>query len=177
LRRLKRRDVRALEQVIVRYSGYSFAVAQKILGPTGSHEDIEEIVSEVFVTLWQHSERLRPDSNLKAWLAVVSRTRAINRLRLLGRLGELKRLIELEQGTASSGAKPPSEADIDNAALEQALSVLRDEEREIIDSFYLQDKSIRQIAEQTNLSESAVKNRLYRSRSKLRNQLKELNQI
>ncbi len=56
-----------------------FAIARKILR---SREDAEDVVCEVYVYVWQNAVRFDSErGNLCAWLTVLTRSRAIDRIR------------------------------------------------------------------------------------------------
>lgn len=62
-----------------RYSPIVYSVALRVLGDTGAAEDV---MQEIFLQLWRHPQSF--DNNrgsLAAWLAVISRHRAIDFLR------------------------------------------------------------------------------------------------
>ena len=80
---LRAREPQGLEEAIGRYSPYVAGVLRKVLGQLGTQEDLEELSSDVFVALWQSAEGLREDSDLKLWLGVVARNRALKHLRVL----------------------------------------------------------------------------------------------
>ena len=62
-----------------RYSPLVYSVALRVLGDTGTAEDV---LQEVFVQLWRNPDVFdRTRGNLGAWLAVISRNRAIDALR------------------------------------------------------------------------------------------------
>ncbi len=84
LYRLKKKDPRALEWVMEKYTPYLSRVVWNILGQTMSASDAEEVVADVFVTLWQHPENIQ-QGKLKAWLAAVGRNTAMHKLRTLGK--------------------------------------------------------------------------------------------
>ena len=87
---LKRGDVFALEATIGKYAGYVMAVVQHTLGRSASEEDKEELVSDTFITLWEKASTLDDNSNLKSWLAVVSRNASLNKLRTIRPTEELQ---------------------------------------------------------------------------------------
>ena len=66
IRSLKRGQRGALDRAIACYSGYAAAVARSVLGNAATREDLEEIVSDVFVALWRTAERLDEDDLLTA---------------------------------------------------------------------------------------------------------------
>ena len=96
---LRAREPQGLEEAIGRYSPYVAGVLRKVLGQLGTQEDLEELSSDVFVALWQSAEGLREDSDLKLWLGVVARNRALKHLRALR--------LELPWRTPSSPARSP----------------------------------------------------------------------
>lgn len=77
LLRLRDKDQSALALAIRQYSKYVAAVVKKTLGPMGTPQDLEELTSDAFAALWENAEKLRDDSDLKYWLAVVARNASI----------------------------------------------------------------------------------------------------
>ena len=62
-----------------RYSGIVYSVALRVLGDTGAAEDV---MQEIFIQLWRDPKRFDGNrGSLGAWLAVVTRHRAIDVLR------------------------------------------------------------------------------------------------
>ena len=81
VRRLRQGSRLALEQAIGRYTPYVSAVVCNALSGRGRREDVEEIVSDVFLALWSHAGGLDSERGLRPWLAVTARNRAIDWLR------------------------------------------------------------------------------------------------
>jgi len=76
---LKAGDQGAIAELYDRYSSIVYAVALRVLGDTGAAEDV---LQEIFLQLWRNPEVF--DSrrgNMGAWLAVISRNRAIDVVR------------------------------------------------------------------------------------------------
>lgn len=72
-------DEHAMAQLYDRYSPVVYSVALRVLADTGAAEDV---LQEVFLQLWRNPAAF--DSNrgsLGAWLAVITRNRAIDALR------------------------------------------------------------------------------------------------
>ena len=78
---LQAQNPQGLEDAIHRYSPYVAGVIRRVLGQLGTREDLEELSSDVFVALLKSAGTLREDSNLKLWLGVVARNRALKHLR------------------------------------------------------------------------------------------------
>ena len=72
-------DQDAMSRLYDRYSGIVYSVALRVVGDTGTAEDI---LQEVFIKLWRNPETFDPSrGSLAGWLAVTSRNRAIDTLR------------------------------------------------------------------------------------------------
>jgi RNA polymerase sigma-70 factor (ECF subfamily) len=165
-------EMGALEAAIEEYSGYVAAVVRHTLSPTPRNEDVEELVSDVFLSLWQHAARLAPNSRLKPWLAVVARNSALNWARNRSRR-PLEASHDQAVGPAAASQPDPLDSLAKNGLIMEALGALDDENRRLVVSHYLEDRSISEIARMTSYSEPAVKSRLFRSRSTIRRHLKQ----
>ncbi|HEX4627655.1 MAG TPA: sigma factor, partial [Gemmatimonadales bacterium] len=75
--RLGRGDERALRDLHRRYASLVFTVAARTVDAAGA----EEVVQDVFMTLWRKPETFDPTRGaLKTWLCQVTRRRALNLL-------------------------------------------------------------------------------------------------
>ena len=80
IQQIKTGSQKALETVIDRYGSYVKAIAINIIKPPMTDADVEEVVSDVFLTLWNHPGD--PDrGSLKGYLAAITRNKARDRLR------------------------------------------------------------------------------------------------
>ena len=104
--RFKRGDEQAIMDLYDRYSQLVYSVAYHVLQDPGTSEDV---LQEVFLQLWRVPDAFEPSKgSLGAWLTVVSRRRAIDRLR--------KRKAEIDVEDVIVPIKPTQLAD---AALNQ----------------------------------------------------------
>lgn len=72
-------DQGAMAALYDRYSSVVYSVALRVLGETGAAEDV---LQDVFLQLWRNPSAFDASrGNLAAWLAVISRNRAIDALR------------------------------------------------------------------------------------------------
>lgn len=79
LDRVKARDQQAMAEVFDRYSGMAYSVALRVLNDPSQAEDV---IQEVFFRIWENPAAFASDrGSLPAWLAVVTRNRAIDALR------------------------------------------------------------------------------------------------
>ena len=68
--RLRRDDPAALEEVMDAYGAYAAKIIAAFLGRTLPPEDMEEVLSDVFVNLWNSRKRLRGE--VKPYLAAIA---------------------------------------------------------------------------------------------------------
>lgn len=166
---LRAQDSRGLETAINRYSPYVAGVIRKVLGKFGTQEDLEELASDVFVSLWRSAADLREDSDLKLWLGVVARNRALKYLR------SLRLNLPLEEEVLADGDEIPVrfwERQEETQLVLKAVMSLESTDRDIFLRHYFWKQGVRQIASELSMNESTVKSRLKRGREKLRTILK-----
>jgi len=164
LAKLRRQDQQGLEDAIHQYAGYVSAVVRKTLGPFGVEQDTEEIVSDVFVALWQKAGELRDDSSLKYWLAVVARNAALKRL------GRTRLEEPLEENLCFDWLDPAQEAE-QRMLVRKAIDSLGRKDREIMIRHYFWYETVERIAREMGMNPATVKTRLRRGREKLRKRL------
>ena len=167
---IRNHDSEAMDYVIGKYSRLLWSVVTPILRHQGTTEDMEECVADVFIYLWQHPEAYDPDrGKLKSWLAVIARSKALDRCRAIKRRQEWA----LEDTASFTGQ------DVFDALLEKQLhgelytqiQSLSEPGREILMRRYFYDQKPRQIAKALGLSVKQVENHLFRSKAKLRNRV------
>ena len=75
IQRLRIHSRAALEEAIRRYTSYVSVTVWRTLSAGGSapREDVEEVVSDVFLSLWEHAGELHADKDLRPWLGAVAR--------------------------------------------------------------------------------------------------------
>src|SRR5450756_2442177 len=77
----------ALASLYDRHANSIFATAYRL---TGDRSGAEDVVQEVFLTLWNRAERFDPAvGSLAAWLGTIARNRAVDRLRAASRRPQL----------------------------------------------------------------------------------------
>lgn len=166
LMRLREKDQAALEIAIQRYSRYVAAVVKKTMGPIGTEQDLEELVSDAFVALWVNAGKLRDNSDLKYWLAVVARNASLRRLKQLGRQIPLE-----NERSFSRSLEEQVESEENQHLVRQAVDNMDPVDREIFLRHYFWHQPVAQIAEEMSKNIAAVKSRLSRGREKLRSVL------
>ena len=165
LRRLRDGDTGALSEIIGFYSSYLYAVAANILGHALPQEDIEEVVSDSFVSLWTHRQDVAP-GKLKPWLAAVCRNRAKDVLRA-------RKLAEpLDDDLLELAAEGDMEQSVLRAELtelaREAVDSLGEPDGEIFRRHYFLYQKTGEIAEALGMNAATVRTKLARGRERLR---------
>lgn len=163
LMRLRNREQAALEAAIRRYSGYVAAVVKKTLGPDCTKQDIEELTSDAFVALWANAVKLRDDSDLKYWLAVVVRNASLRRRKKTISTVPLEENLVFDRSPSSQAEQKERIRQV-----RQAVEGMEPVDREIFMRHYFWHQPVQQIAQEMDKNQSAIKSRLARGREKLR---------
>lgn len=166
LRQLARGNAAALEQAIERYGAYVMAVVRNRGRGLLPAEDCEELVSDVFVILWQRAGTIAK-GQLKPWLGAVARNRAAEALRQYQPTLALDTDDIIEPDALWQQLYEKQRC----AVLHRALSQLSKEDREIFCRYYDLCQTTAQIAEALRLNPSTVRTRLMRGRQTLRREL------
>ena len=165
LRKLKRKDPAGPDALMERYIPYVSTVVWNILRTAMTAEDAEEVVSDVFLAVWDQADDLKAGC-VKAWLGSVARHKAKNKLRQLGKDLPLEEdVLELPDGdTPAQRVESREEAEL----VRQAVTSLPEPDREIFLRHYYYAQTVREISSCMNLNESTIKTKLRRGRMKLK---------
>ena len=153
-----------------RYSAYVSTIVWNILQGKLSKSDAEEVVSDVFYTLWTNADKVKP-RKLKGYLSVIARRRALNALR-----DRKQEELPLEDEIVSLPVSGPEDASIrreEYAALRQTVDELPEPDRTIFIRHYYFCQKTSEIAKATGIHVSTVKMKLKRGRERLQRDLTE----
>lgn len=155
----------ALNRVMDRFTPYLSTVVWNVMGPAASTQDVEEVVSDAYLSLWTHRDTLDPARGVKSWLAAAARNRAIDRMRTAP-----PPPLPLEDGETARGTSPEEELERKQfaAALLQAVEALPPPDNALVFRFYYEEERLKDIARDLGLSVPAAKSRLCRARQKLK---------
>lgn len=129
-------------------------------------EDAEEAVQEAMIRAWRNQESCRTPATPLPWLVQITRNEA---LRLAARR-QRRQASELPEQAPERIPDSDSGVDrmLETIATEQALRVLRPEERTLIRLRYVEDLTQGEVAARLGVPEGTVKVRLHRARARLR---------
>lgn len=167
IEKLKKDKSLGLSLVIDLYSGLMYKIAASVILPYGTKEDIEECLSDSFLSFYGEIDRIDVErASIKAYLAVITRRKAIDVYRKLKKLNDY--MIDSEADQPSEDFALALER---KSALVSAIKALGEPDNTIvIRKFYLGETAA-EIAAKLNMSEGAVQKRIERSRQKLKNEL------
>lgn len=159
----------ALAETIRTYTPYVSAVAFRAAGGLLSAEDLEEATADVFLSLWQHREALKPAMGLRAWLAAAARNRAVDLLR------RRKDILPLTTDLPDPAFTPEEEAvrKAEAQLLYDTIQAMDEPDKSLFLRYYYEDEPLQDIARDLDLNPSTAKTRLARGRARLRQILDE----
>jgi RNA polymerase sigma-70 factor (ECF subfamily) len=170
-------NILAYEELIQRYAGKAYSLAQRL---TRNPEDAEEVLQDVFVTVYRKLSKFEGKSTFSSWLYRVTVNASFMKLRRRkhdNNISVEEVLPQILNGALARQSNSCTEADKVteqhqlSEALEEAIGRLPDEYRPV---FILRDVdglSSREVGKILNISVPAVKSRLHRSRMMLRRRL------
>jgi len=170
-------DTRAFGELVRRYEGKVFRLAQHI---TQNREDAEDVLQETFLKAYEHLDQFKGDSKFYTWIVRIAVNQALMKLRRR----KTDKSVSLDETIDTGEDTITREIAAWDEDPEQRFS--REELGEILDTavdsleppyrsvFVLRDieeLSTEETAEALNLSVPAVKSRLLRARLQLREKL------
>lgn len=163
---LRRGNAAAWQELLDRYGRLVYHIVRARLRGRAPEADIDDLVYELWADLVKDQYKalaaIGPPHDLKAYLAVSARRRAIDYAR------RPRRAVPLE---ADAAAAPEPEPGVDPAqvkALSDAMKTLTKKEQTLVRLFYEEDLKYREIARATGISMNSIGPTLQRAVEKLR---------
>jgi len=168
IERILSRDASAVGDLYDRHSRMLYGVILRILR---NRSEAEEVLQEVFVTVWNRAETYDGAvGSAAAWLARIARNRAIDRLRAnTARV----RAVESVPFERQSSQNPETSASLgeQQRAVARALDAIPREQRDLIEEAYYLGLTQSELAERHKLPLGTVKTRIRTGLLTLRQQL------
>lgn len=128
-------------------------------------QDVEDVVNEVFFLAWRYKNTLRDKLKVRSWIFSIAK----NVLKVYkNNIKKHKSRFSEVDGDLFYSNNPNDE---DLSFVLELIEKLPDKYRDVFVLFYIEDKSVKEISEILNISESNCKIRLMRAREKLRSML------
>jgi RNA polymerase sigma-70 factor (ECF subfamily) len=163
-------DLDALGELYKRYRSQVFRTALAI---TSNRETAEDILQEVFLKLHRYAERIDIARPLAPWLYRVTANLCYTQI------SRQSRWLAVLEDAVENAVAPPTrtcpERQFERRELQkivqQAIDLLRPNQKIVIVLYYLADLSLKEIAYILEVPEGTVKSRLYYGRENLRKKL------
>lgn len=166
---LMSKQISAINYFVNNYQQFVYVLCVNILN---DKEVAEEITQDVLIKCIERIDQFKGQSKLKTWVYTVARNETFNYIRI--------KKLETLTITNSIENKYQSEditTHINQNDLKHLIGLnfnkLPFDQKEILTLFYLEEFSLKEIAETTQLSESNVRVKLYRARETFRAVLSE----
>ena len=157
-----------IENVIRDYSNYVQTIINNKIRI--AQDDIEEIISDVFVTLWNNQKRLDINKKMSSYIAGITKNlikKKYREIKEFENIDDFDEKLIFDENLIMYSATDEQYDDLLNE-----LNKLKVEEQRIFLMYYFENKKIKEISKLLNFSESKVKMKLNRCRKKLSKILK-----
>jgi RNA polymerase sigma-70 factor, ECF subfamily len=179
LQRLRARDERAFRELIDGHRDRVYNITYRMLG---NRAEAEDVAQEVFIAVFRMIDTFREESKFSTWLYRVAVNHAKNRIKYLARRHDRDKdeLDEMAGGVNGATINAPVRAAAPDRALEgaqlevllqEAIATLDEDHRIVVVLRDIEELSIEEICEITELPDGTVKSRLHRARLALRKKL------
>ena len=169
--RLKKGDQKALETIIMKYTALVSTIIYNVSKENMTREDIEEVTSDVFITLWNNRDKILPEK-LKGYICCIAKTRALNKLESVMRKSNVISIDDYDFEDDFSIEDHTESKDV-NSELRAIVNDIGEPDREILIRYYFYYQKTSNIAEIMKLNLETVKSKLKRTREKIKKILTE----
>ena len=163
-------DQKAFRLLVERHRNAVVGTVAKMLNDAAEAEDIAQ---QVFLRLWKHAKRYRPEAKFTTYLFTITRNLVFNESRRRGR----KKEVSVEEREESTHTSLPAQPDAEllqselQQAVDKAIAGLPEAQRMAVVLRRYEQMPYEEIAEVLNITVPAVKSLLFRARGALRESL------
>jgi RNA polymerase sigma-70 factor (ECF subfamily) len=171
--RIGKGDASAVRPLIDAYGGFVWSIVRARFPGSQQQHDAEEVVQDVFASIWKDAARYDPDKGSeKTFIAVIARRRVVDRLRRNGNSHESA--VGADQLDSQVDGKPvaglTSDAE-DVRKASQALESLPQPQRMVLRLFIVSGHTHEQISAATGVPLGTVKSHIRRGLARVREEV------
>ncbi len=164
---LKKRDSQAYKHLYIHYRGALFNIITQLVKDT---ETANDILQEVFVTIWKNIDKYDPaKGRLFTWLHTLARNTTINTTRSKN-FNVHSQNESLADDVYMNDNKMSQEQNINLIGLRKQVHLLRDDYKNVLELSYYNGFSQEEVAKALNIPLGTVKTRLRNALIELRKQ-------
>ena len=149
------------EETVLRYKDMVYRIA---FARCTCRQDAEDVFQDVFLKLYNFNGDFSDEEHLKSWLIRVT----LNFCKLLYRSAWFRKRTEFSENIAET--ENPEENETAEAVI-AAVRALPEKYRPLVEMYYYEEMSCREIARALKMNEATVRTRLKRAREKLKREL------
>jgi RNA polymerase sigma-70 factor (ECF subfamily) len=174
MRRVAKGDEAAFRKLVERHQNAVIGTVAKMLGDATEAEDIAQ---RVFLRVWKHAKRWRPDAKFTTYLFTITRNLVYNESRRRSRRKEVSADERNEDRGIEPVADTRSEPDAEalksemHDEIDRAIQELPDAQRTAVILYSYESMPYEEIAKVLDSSISSVKSLLFRARGTLKEKL------
>jgi RNA polymerase sigma factor (sigma-70 family) len=147
-----------------------------------NEQNAEDVLQDSYIKAFQSIEQLEDESKFESWLGRIIATRSLNELKKKNPIlfSETKNEEEgdisftFEDDRVDISPELAIDQQETSRLIKDMMADLSDEQRMCVTMFYMEEMTIKEIAETLAVSENTVKSRLYYGRDKIKNKVLEL---
>lgn len=156
---IKKRNEYAMGELMSQYSRVVYGICYKIIGDYGTKEDIEEVVSDTFIQVWEEIHRYDEKiGTLSTWVFMLAKYKALTMKRKRQR--EQERTTYLHEEIASN-REAYTDLMLD---IERYLKSVTEKERTLFVRRFLLEEDIEELTKGMQINRSTLDTRLWRLR-------------
>jgi len=168
---MKKKNRRALEFIMNKYSNLVYSVVRSVLNTAFYESYLEECINDVFLSVWNNIESFdETKGNFKCWIAAISKYKAIDYKRKLYKQNSVECIddSDIYDEITTENIVISNE---NRKELLGAINDMNDQDREIFIRRYLLSEGIENIARTFSVDRNVVDQRLSRGRKFLKEKL------
>lgn len=151
-------DTNLYSQLVNLYSKMCFSVAYRVIQDA---EEAQDIVQESFISAFEYLNTFKGDAKFSTWLYRIVMNKAV------AHKNKQKFFDEVDNQSIKEEEYDVDLESSNIANLKKALKILNEKERLVIELFYYQEQSIREVSVICETTEANIKVLLHRARKKM----------
>jgi RNA polymerase sigma-70 factor (ECF subfamily) len=157
-----------LEALGALYDRHRQMVFRTALAITGDSDAAADLLQDVFLRLHRFAHHIDPQRPLEPWLYRVTTNLSYTRVKRHRWLRPIEDVVEWLAGDRKSSPHYIAEMDEETRQVQRAIAALPLSQRVVVVLYYVNDLSLKEIAEILEVPEGTVKSRLYYGRQALK---------